>query len=450
MANLAVILKKLGKRVTGVDVKETFITDEILKKHRINFQTQFNFLPEKVDLLIYSAAHQGFANPLVQEAKKKGIKIMSQVDFFNKLWSDFSIKVAVSGCHGKTTTASLLSYSLILLNQKPSYLVGAPSFKDKKTEFLGSDCQEKKYFVVEADEYAVSPPDDMTPKILRLTPDWIINTNIDYDHPDVYDNIDTVKKTFTSFFDGRKLVVNLDDKPTREVIRLVKPERLVTYGTNKDADYRIVNWRVTETGSWFRIAGLGEFELSLFGLHNILNATAVISFLNVLGFTSNQIKSSLKDFLGAKRRFELVKKINRLMIFDDYGHHPKEIEKTILAARQRFKKRRIIVIFQPHTYSRTVAFLTNFRESLSLADIAYILPIFASARERKEDFQITSQKLVVPSKKKLIFIDNEESLRDQLTLILRAEDIIITMGAGDVYKVIEKIVPDTLRIKIGH
>ncbi|MCX7955874.1 MAG: UDP-N-acetylmuramate--L-alanine ligase [Patescibacteria group bacterium] len=433
MANLAVILKKMGKNVSGVDLEEEFITDKLLKENNIHFQTNFDNLPENIDLFVYSAAHQGLKNPLLLKAKEKNIKIISQAELINEIMKQFSLKIAVSGCHGKTTTSSLLSYSLIKLFQKPSYLVGVPYFKNNKNEYQGADFQEKKYFVLEADEYGVAPPVDKTPKFLKINSDWIINTNIDFDHPDVYQDIEDVKKTFLKFFENKNLIINVDNENTISILNKIKAKKIITYGFSKKADYQVVDWKVNEDYSWFKIKNLGEFKISLFGVHNILNATAVIVLLLKLGFSVEKIKVAIKDFLGAKRRLELVKKTNEYMIFDDYAHHPEEIKKTILAIKERFKNKRLIVIFQPHTYSRTASLIKEFRESLSLADLCFILPIFASAREKKEDFKISSKDIVF-DKKNLIYVEDEIQLNSQLHFILKKGDIIMTMGAGDVYK----------------
>ena len=194
MANLAVILKKLGKDVTGSDVSEEFITDELLKKNKIAWQSGFNpgSLPGNTDLVIYSAAHRGLLNPQIQQAKKRNIPVISQAEFQAKLLDRFKTKIAVCGCHGKTTTSSLLSYALIKLGVNPSYMIGSPSFDG----YPGGDYNGSGYFVIEADEYGVDPPRDKTPKFHFLNPNYILCTNIDFDHPDVYKNLDEVKKAY--------------------------------------------------------------------------------------------------------------------------------------------------------------------------------------------------------------------------------------------------------------
>lgn len=434
MANIASFLKKMGKDVYGVDVKDEFITDKLLKENEIFWSTDFNFLPEKTDLVVYSAAHQGINNPLVQKAIKKNIKVISQAELLGELMSQFKIKIAVSGCHGKTTTSSLLSYALEKLDQKPSYIVGTPFF----TDYQGSNFQEKKYFVVEADEYGINPPVDKTPKFLKLHPDWIITTNIDFDHPDVYENIEKVKEAFIKFFNNRKIIVNLDDKNLKDVVKKSFSKKIITYGFSDQVDYRINSWKIDQEGSDFQINKLGKFRISLFGKHNIANAAAVIVQLLQLGFKVNEIKKAIEDFQGAKRRFELLYKKNNFYLFDDYAHHPKEIESTIKAARERFPNKKIIVIFQPHTFSRTLSLFSDFKKSLALADMSFILPIFASARENKDQFKISSKDIA--DNKKIFYFDSKEELSKKLKNSLQKNEVVFTMGAGDIYKLKDTIV----------
>ncbi len=435
MANLAVILKKMGKQVYGVDLKEEFITDKLLKENQINYQFNFSDLPGNIDLFVYSAAHQGINNPLSKKAQKKGIKIISQTQLIGELMKKFDVKIAVSGCHGKTTTSSLLAYSLIKLNQKSSYLVGTPYFND----YPGGDFQEKKYFIVEADEYGVNPPIDITPKFFYLQPDWIIATNIDFDHPDVYQNIEETKKAFLKFFENKKLILNIDDENLSDVYKKLNNQKnIFTYGFSDQADFQIINWQINKNGSSLAIKNLGEFRINLFGKHNVSNATAVILQLVKLGFNIDEIKKSLLGFFGAKRRMELIYQEDFYLV-DDYAHHPREIEATLRAVKQRFENRRVIVIFQPHTFSRTLSLLSDFRKSLELADIGLILPIFASARENKDQFKISAKDIVGKSKK-LIYCQDKIDLINQLKQIIKKNDVIITMGAGDVYQLKDEIV----------
>jgi len=444
MANLAVFLKKMGKRVFGADVKEEFITDRLLKSNKITWQVGFGAknLPKNIDLIVYSAAHGGTNNPLIIEAKKRKIKVISQAELLGEQMKDFQIKVAVAGCHGKTTTASLLSYALNKLKAKPSYIVGVPFYTGNQ----GGNYQGKKYFIVEADEYGVNPPVDKTPKFLKLNPDWIICTNIDFDHPDVYRNIEETKEAFIKFFNNKKLILNLDDENLLRCIDTSKSKKIITYGFSQKANYQIVDWRVNDGGSEFEIKPNNDsrqarmtFFISLFGRHNVSNATAVIVQLLNLGFKVPEIRNTIKDFKGAERRFELIYKKNNTYLFDDYAHHPSEIRATIDAAKKRFPQRRILVIFQPHTFSRTNFLLREFSESLSSADLGFILPIFASARENISQFKIDS-KDIIKGKDNLFYYSSMLQLTSQLEQEIKEGDVVFTMGAGDVYKLKDKLI----------
>jgi UDP-N-acetylmuramate--alanine ligase len=438
MANLAIILQKMGKKVYGCDVKEEFLTDELLKKYKIKVFNGFNFLPKNVDLIIYSAAHQGLKNPLIEKGRKKGIKIISQPELIAEVMRDFKLKLAVCGCHGKTTTASLLAYCLIKLNQKPAYLVGAPSFNG----YLGGDfLGEKKYFVVEADEYAVNPPDDTRPKFFFLDPDWIIATNIDYDHPDVYPNIEVTKKAFYKFFAGVNLILNIDNQYLDEFYQENKnlgQNKIISFGFSKKADYQITDWRLFFNRSQFTIKDLGEFSINLVGKHHVLNATAVIIQLLNLGFAVDEIKKAITGFFGAKRRMEKIFANRKITIIDDYAHHPNEIKATIEALKTKFKKRRLIIIFQPHTYSRTIALMDDFKKSLALADLVFLLPIFSSAREKQGAVKISAKELTEGSDR-LFYMAEKKQLLEKLSQIIKKGDVIVTMGAGDVYRLADAI-----------
>ena len=434
MANLAVILKKMGKNVTGCDIEEEFITDKLLQDNKISWLVGFdvNKLPKQTDLIVYSAAHGGTSNPLVIETLKRNINVISQAKLLGELMDQFETKIAVCGCHGKTTTSSLLVYALNKLKQKPSYLVGVPFF----TDYQGGNFQDKKYFVAEADEYGVNPPVDKTPKFNLLNPDYIIATNIDFDHPDVYKDIEETKKAFKKFFGNRKLIANIDDK---NLFQCIDTLNSITYGESEKSNYQIINSKINENESLFEIKNVGKFKIDLFGKHNISNATAVIVQLLELGFKASDIRTALIGFTGAERRFEQVYFKNNIYLFDDYAHHPSEIAATIKAAGNRFPKRRVVIIFQPHTFSRTNFLLKEFRQSLSLADQGFVLPIFASAREKSGQFEISSKDIVF-AKPNLKYVESNGELLEELNKIIQEGDVIFTMGAGDVYKLKEQII----------
>lgn len=413
MANLALILKKMGKDVSGSDVEEEFITDKWLKKQKITIFPGFSpfNIPKETQAVVYSAAHGGSENVQVLEAKKRGIRVFHQAEFISGLMEQFKTKVAVAGSHGKTTTASLLAYSLIKLGAKPTYLVGSSDFDGYPAGDFGS----YDFFVVEADEYAVDPPKDKTPKFNFLNPDIILCTNIDFDHPDVFANVTEIEKAFSNFFKKGKKIIQCEKLNMKDI-------------------------KTNEKGTSFVLDGHGQFEISLYGEKNAWNAAGVVTTLVELGFKKEKIRKAIKTFTGPKRRFEQKFVVNNTYLFDDYAHHPKEIEATINAARKKFSKKRVIVIFQSHTFSRTQALLKDFSKALSLADYAFILPIFSSARENPADFSVTHHDIEKSAGRNAKAVDSKASLLAELRKILKRGDVIFTMGAGDVYKLDSDII----------
>ncbi len=447
MANIAVMLSQMGKKVGGVDVKEEFITDESLSKNNISFTTDFSDLSivDKYDVFIYSAAHGGSENPLAQIAIKKGKKLISQPQLIAELVEKHSHSLAVSGCHGKTTTSSLLAWTLSKMGKNPSFLIGAPLFDGGG----GGKITDSDYFVVEADEYGVHPPKDKTPKFLFLHPEYALCTNIDFDHPDVYDNIDITKKTFLTFFSqSKKLMLCGDDPAICSILPKLDPKKFRLYGTSKDCDYQIIKPEANEVGTSFELLKLGvsqgAYSSLLFGEKNILNCAGVVALLLELGFQNHEIRTAIIGFSGAKRRMETVWTDTNSYLIDDYGHHPAEIAATIQALRSRFRGKKLHVLFQPHTFSRTDELRDEFVEQLSLADNVYLLPIFASARENAAQFRITSAELsrlaMQRGKNSFLSFDDTVSLLSHLKQQFVPGDVVVTLGAGDIYKLKDDII----------
>ncbi len=452
MANLALILSRMGKEIIGWDVEEDFITkpiiDQLKEKQLLLIEGEKNInrltnLLKNIDLYLYSAAHQSVNNFLFKKISPS-VHRLHQAEIIGEIMKPYPIPIAVAGSHGKTTISSLLSYSLIQLNQKPSYLVGTSSFND----YFGGDYHspsKTNFFIAEADEYGLNPPINKTPKFFFLSPKYIIASNIDLDHPDVYQNLKDVKIAFKKFFDRKFILANGDNKNLLTVLKEINRKQYLLYGFNNENDYQITHYFITENWISFNLyyqqKKIETFKIKIFGLMNILNSTAVIGLLLHLGFSVSEIKKAIENFTGAKRRFEMIYQKNNLKIFDDYAHHPVEIEKTIEAARLRFPKRRIIIIFQPHTYSRTQKLLKEFNHSLSKANMTFILPIFPSARENQTHFNITSQSIInVNYKNNLIFVKDKKDLLNCLTKNLTKNDIIFTMGAGDIYKLKDDLI----------
>jgi len=447
MANLAVMLTQMGSKVTGVDVAEEFITDDTLKKHVISYTTDFTDTSgvDASNIFVYSAAHGGLNHALAKYAKNNGKTLISQPALLGEIITQFTKSIAVSGCHGKTTTSSLLAWALDKLGVNPSYMIGAPPHEGSG----GGALNQSEYMVVEADEYGVQPPTDKTPKLLFLHPSYSICTNIDFDHPDVYESIVETKNTFQQFFKQSKRILACgDDAHINDVIAHVPEKSIATYGTGDNNPYQIRNISQNSKAStfelWHEKKLIGTFSINLFGDKNILNAGAVIACLIEHGFSTSAIQKAIIGFTGAKRRQEQVWTDGSSYLFDDYGHHPVEIAATISSLKSRFPSKKLHVAFQPHTYSRTLTFLTGFVKSLSLADATYVLPIFASARENSDDFDISSEQLVARANDEgITSITAHSSKHDLLTVLgerVQKGDVVLTLGAGDIYKLKNDII----------
>lgn len=452
MVHIAAILQKMKKKVAGIDSDEVFPTDEVLNRAGIAvLSASLEELPEDVDVVIFSGAHGGSEHQLVKQAVEKGIVVVHQAEFLGELIKAFKISLGVAGCHGKTTTSSILAYTMNVLGLQPSYLVGTPSFN----ECPGGDYQGKKFFVFEADEYAINPPHDKTSKLEFLQPTYSIITNIDFDHPDVYLDLEQTKDVFLQYMqkivdsspDKPHLILCKDDQPLMEVAQLLPKGSYLTYGYDERADYVIRHVAYSEQGTSFAIAmndrNIDRFTISLYGEKNVSNAAGVIALLLQLGNRLEDIRLAITGFLGAKRRFEKMSYKKNIYVFDDYAHHPEEIKAVIYAARRRFPDRKIKIFFQPHTYSRTEHFKDEFVTALGQADAAYIAPIFASAREKESSNMITAKNLqTIAQQKMLKNIFAAESINDMNTYIdnaIERGDVLITAGAGDVYKYIDHI-----------
>ncbi len=461
MAHLAVILKKMGKTVTGVDSAEEFPTDSVLHDAQITVQSlEDGTMPDDVDMVVFSAAHGGSENKYVQQAVQRQITVLHQAAFLQLLSRQFRKSIAVAGCHGKTTTSSLLAYALTKIGAAPSYLIGTAQFSG----LPGGDLQKKDLFVYEADEYGIDPPRNKTSKLLSFEPDLALVTNIDFDHPDVFTGLEQTKEVFSSFLNGvlhrspkkgklRPAVVCIDDDAVRSVVEDLLHDKIATYGFSDDAVYQIKHSATTENGSSFLLTyesePLARFSIGLYGENNIRNTAGVIAILHQLGYSVENIVSSLSGFTGAQRRFQVLQTVADTVLIDDYAHHPHEITSVLDTARKRYPDRSITLIFQPHTYSRTQALKNELVKALSDADHAIIAPIFGSAREQSlTEAQITPSALQGIAVKKMVQnvvgADDEESFLELLSATLKPGGVVLLAGAGNIYQY-EEIVATILQ-----
>lgn len=453
MTPLALIAKEAGCKVTGTDIDQEFITDAALKKAKIIPFTSFSSDHiTQPDAVITTGAHGGFDNPEVVAAKAKGIPVMSAGEatgafmkgaLFDKKFTGISI----AGTHGKTTTTAMVATIFKESQLDPSYIIGTG---DVSSLGVPGHLGNGRFFIAEADEYATEPQYDKRARFLWQHPKIIVMTNIEHDHPDIYQTIDDVRAMFLQFANqlpaNGSLIACGDDL---EIKRLIKEygKPVITYGFGLDNEYVLerVNISGEQTFFWVKVNGvpLGEFAIRVVGEHNALNALAAIIVSLESGLPVEKIKKGLLAFRGSKRRLEYIGElISGAKVYDDYAHHPTEIAKTLGALRKQYPKKKIICIFQPHTYTRTKKLFDEFMKVFNDVDSVVLADIYASLRE-EPDPSVSSKQLAYALSthhKEVIF---KPTLDDVVQYInekrLRSDTVLVTMGAGDIYTIHSKL-----------
>ncbi len=452
MTPLAIIAKESGAKVTGSDLDQSFITDEPLAKAGIEI---FNgFLKDNVigaNLIIFTGAHGGADNIEVIEGKKIGTPVLTQgqaVGVFMKgdLFKRKFKGIAVSGTHGKTTTTAIIATILSQNKLDPSYIIGTSMISS--LPFPGH-FGKGEYFIAEADEYVSDPRHDKTPKLLLQSPQIAVIANIELDHTDIYSSIDEIRTVFLQFANKLPkegtLVANFDDEQTKMLLKEYTGN-VITFGQSAQSDVVITRITPSSEKTFFTLErggiSLGDFSIPLFGTHNISNATAAYIVATEAGLSSEQIKLALSTFKGSKRRLEYLGNLpSGAKWYDDYAHHPTEIQKSLKALKDANSSSHIVCIFQPHTYSRTKDLFTKFSTCFSKADTVIFTEIFPSERE-DIDTSFSASHLaseVRKTHKSVIFL---KSSADVVEYISKQDysysTIVVTMGAGDVYKIAEQ------------
>lgn len=445
MTALALCFDDLGIKISGSDIQSEFVTDSVLQKRNIKWKTGFDGLNISLDtdLLITTAAHGGLNNPEVLYAKQKNIPVLTYAEVLAKI-ANVKKVIGVCGVGGKTSTSSIIATIFDRANLNPSYVVGVGNIFPLGVP--GHYSKDSEYFICESDDYVISPGIDNRPKFDLINHKILVVTNIEYDHPDVYQSFDDTKKAFRRIFekipDDGLLVACIDNPHVRQVIKgLLVP--IATYGFSKDADYQIINYKIKDQKAFCEIKNgnnIYTFKLSVPGKYNALNGLAGFIVSEHVGIAIKDIIEGLEFYKGCRRRFELIKTEKDITYIDDYAHHPEEVVNTIKAAKEWFPKRRVVTIFQPHTYSRTKALFEEFTVALSNSDVLVLVDIFASAREEKDE-SVSSELLA--NKIRLInnntyYIGNVSDISNWITQNVRSNDVVITMGAGDIYKYYEE------------
>ena len=426
------ILLSRGYNVSGSDMKESEMTMKLAQMGARVFIGHRKENVENADVLLYTAAI-GPDNPELLRAKERGIPCLSRAEMLGHLMSEYENSIAVSGTHGKTTTTSMVS--LIMENAKldPTILVGGNLGE------IGGNCQvgHSKYFVTEACEYVDS--------FLSLKPKIEIILNIDSDHLDYFKDINQIVSSFDKFAklvpeDGTIIAYEANPFVNKVINGL---DNVITFGLNENCDYYGKNITFDENGMpGFDVKKKGEFlthvNLNVPGEHNVLNALAAFACTNSLGVDAKTIADTLHNYTGTERRFDIIGMTqNGVKVIDDYAHHPTEIKAT-LAATKNVPHNELWVCFQPHTYTRTLALFDEFADAFEGADHLILAEIYA-ARE-KNIYKVSSQQLMEKIKElhpdmDVCYIDNFDDMAAYLKKNTSKGDMVITMGAGDSYKV---------------
>ncbi len=453
MTPLAIIAKQAGINVTGSDIPQVFITDSVLAKNDIKVFEGFSADHiGQPDLVITTNAHGGYDNVEVVAAKKRGIQVISQAQAVGEFMQGEIldrkfIGISITGTHGKTTTSAMIASLLTTAGKDPSYVVGTASIPSLGyAGHLGKG----DYFVAEADEYVTESKYDRTIKFLWQHPRVLVMTNLEHDHPDVYPDLESVKKAFANFIQQLDptglLIINGDDKNLLDLSGN-SPAQVISFGFSERNEYQIKNVQVKTHETTFTLArkseDLDKFILHVSGEHNILNSAAAIIVGINAGISIDDIKMYMQIFRGSKRRLEYRGDSRRgYVLYDDYGHHPTEIKASLKTLRSMFPGYYLVCIFQPHTASRTKAFFDDFSKSFSEADEIILTDIFASAREQS-DFSVSSLMLAEAIEAKSKKVKYEANLVDVVKYINNhsypPKTLIVTIGAGDVYKIIDDI-----------
>ncbi|OUS02996.1 UDP-N-acetylmuramate--L-alanine ligase [Gammaproteobacteria bacterium 54_18_T64] len=393
-----------------------------------------------VDVVVQSSAVSE-ENPEIIAAREARIPVVRRAEMLAELMR-YRHSIAVAGTHGKTTTTSLLANVLAEAGRAPTFVIGG------RVTSVGTNAQlgESRYLVAEADESDAS--------FLHLQPMVAVVTNIEADHMETYDfDFSKLKQTFVDFLHNLPFyglaVLCIDDPVVREILPLVS-RPVLTYGFSEDADYRISEARIEERSAYFQVhrpEGLStlNIKLNIPGRHNMLNATAAIAVATDEGLDDAAIGAGLAGFQGVGRRFEVYGDYpvaggaGAAMLVDDYGHHPSEVKATVLAVREGWPQRRLVLIFQPHRYTRTRDLYDDFVEVLSAADVLIVVPVYTAGEEEIPGANSRHLCRSIRQRGKIdpVYAESIEAVPDIVKTLIQPGDIVMTQGAGSVSKLVK-------------
>ncbi len=436
MCGIAEVLHNHNFVITGSDLTMTEVTDHLKKVGIRVFEGHDGANVGDADCLVISSAVHG-DNPEIVEARRRKIPIIRRAEMLGELMR-LKFGIGVAGTHGKTTTTSMLGHIFVEAGLDPTVMVGGRVISFETTVKLG----EGELLIAEADEYDRS--------FLNLTPSIAVLTTLEADHLDYYKDLNEIKDAFTQFanrvpFYGT-IHLNLDDSNLVSLIpNLIRPVR--TFGLKAQADTRVDQVRQKGTETRFTLFQntneLGDITLPLPGLFNVKNALAAISVALESEIDFPTIKKALESFKGVNRRFDLIGEVNGIKVYDDYGHHPTEIEVTLQAAKLAFQQR-LIVVFQPHLFSRTKDFYEEFAKSLLTSDMLILAKIYPARETPIEG--VTSELISSACERfghrNVRYIDDVHKIPAVVAEFAQPGDVVFTIGAGDIYRTAPKILAE--------
>jgi UDP-N-acetylmuramate--alanine ligase len=434
MSGIAEVLLNLGYHVSGSDIVESDTTRHLAALGaRVTYGHHAEFVTPEIDVVVISSAVK-YANPEVVRARELAVPVIPRAEMLAELMR-LKYGIAVAGTHGKTTTTSFVAAVLAQAQLDPTIVIGG------KLNVLGSNARlgQGRFLVAEADE------SDGT--FLLLSPTIVVVTNIDPEHLDFYGDMEKVRAAYLEFinrvpFYGRA-VLCLDSVNVRALLPQVR-KRFVTYGLSPEAEFTARNLQVskftTRCEAWHGETCLGEMVLNLPGRHYALNALAVVAVAAELGIPFPQVHEALSGFTGIQRRFEVKGEAAGVMVVDDYAHHPEEIRATLRAAREGIcqrENRRLVAFFQPHRYTRTRDLFDEFLSAFDDAEVVVLTEIYPAGEESLEG--VTGEALYRALKRRghtdVRFAARKDGLIHVARDLLQAGDLVLTLGAGDIYRV---------------
>ncbi|MGI6777327.1 MAG: UDP-N-acetylmuramate--L-alanine ligase [Acetivibrionales bacterium] len=445
MSGLAEILVNLGYKVSGSDIKESSITKKL---KAMGLEINIGHSAENIknpDLVVYTAAIRD-DNTELRKARELNIPAIERATLLGQIMNRYPYSIAVSGTHGKTTTTSMITMIMIEAGMNPTVHIGGELTAIGGTTKIGSNT----YFIAEACEYCGS--------FLKFYPYIAIILNIEFDHADYFKDIQHIKNSFLEFAqhvpDNGYVVACANDDNVLSILDELKCN-ILTYGLKTEkAMWSAKDIEFDDLGHpTFTLTRNGEpitmVKLNIPGIHNVNNALAAIAACQAVGCSMDSIRRGIEKFLGTHRRFELKGVINNIKVIDDYAHHPSEVKATLKAAKNICHSK-IWCVFQPHTYTRTKSFLNDFALSFTNADTVILADIYAAREVSRGD--IHSSMLAEKIKdcgKNALYIPEFESIVKYLQSNASPGDLIITMGAGDIYKVGEMFIEGGRVMAVG-